>query len=316
MKHWLPICLLALCGGAAAHAADEALPKLGPETTSQWRFGAVVSARGGAVSGLTAAIPVPMDWPEQTVKIVREEKSPHVRRISYRTLDGGVKQMLVAIPKLSAGQEASAIVTFEITKREILEPESKDEFVLPARLPRELQKFLLPSPYIESNDPKIVQLAPRAAQGKGQAWQKSLAIFDFVRDNVEYEFSEQIKPALDALRDKKGDCEELTSLFIAFCRANKIPARAVWVPGHCYPEFYLQDSQGRGGWIPCQVAGAGHDFGRMKEDRPILQKGDNFKVPGEKEPQRYVKQTVTAAHIEAPPEVKFILEPVRQEDRR
>jgi hypothetical protein len=44
----------------------------------------------------------------------------------------------------------------------------------------------------------------------------------------------------------------------------------------------------------------------MPEDRPILQKGDNFRVPGSREPQRYVQETLSAKHAAAPPEVQFI----------
>jgi hypothetical protein len=49
----------------------------------------------------------------------------------------------------------------------------------------------------------------------------------------------------------------------------------------------------------------------MIEDRPILQKGDNFKVPEERGPQRYVKQFLTARNAAADPEVKFVLERVK-----
>jgi phage/plasmid primase-like uncharacterized protein len=86
----------------------------------------------------------------------------------------------------------------------------------------------------------------------------------------------------------------------------------VWVPDHCYPEFYLQDSQGKGTWFPCQIAGDGHIFGSMDEERPILQKGDNFKVPEEKGPQRYVKQSFKATNAEGNPEVRFVLEKVKE----
>ena len=133
-----------------------------------------------------------------------------------------------------------------------------------------------------------------------------------MRANVKYEFAEQIKPAIAALKDGIGDCEELSSLVIAICRASKIPARAVWVPGHTYPEFYLVDDHGNGHWFPCQAAGADRQFGSMIEDRPILQKGDNFTVPGERAPQRYVKQTLSAKDAAAPPEVKFIMERVME----
>ena len=64
-----------------------------------------------------------------------------------------------------------------------------------------------------------------------------------------------MKGALAALRDGTGDCEEITSLFIAICRAADIPARTVWVPGHCYPEFYLVDDKGQGHWFPVPVGG-------------------------------------------------------------
>ena len=49
----------------------------------------------------------------------------------------------------------------------------------------------------------------------------------------------------------------------------------------------------------------------MKEPRPIIQKGDNFKVPEERGPQRYVKQAMTAKDAATPPTVKFILDKVK-----
>lgn len=298
---------------ACARAEDSAQPrlKLGEQTTSQWRFGLVVKAPAGAVNGIVATMAVPSDFPEQKVKIVKEEISPHMKKVSYRDL-GGVKQMVVNIPRVAAGEEASAIVTFEITKSEIEKPADVSGLTPPVKPSRDLSKYLLPSPYIESTDPRIKQLAPTIIKDKEDAWQKVEAIFDYVQENVKYEFSTEIHPAVDALKAGKGDCEELTSLFIALCRANKIPARAVWVPEHCYPEFYLQDSQGRGTWFPCQAAGDGHIFGWMDEERPILQKGDNFRVPEEKGPQRYVKQFLKAANAEANPEVRFVLERVKE----
>jgi transglutaminase superfamily protein len=312
MRCLLTSLLLITVPGVLAAADKEVPPDLGEETTTKWRFGVVVNARGGSVTGIQASLPVPTDWPEQTVKIVAEDKSPTVRKISYRVLDGGVKQMLVAIPRLRAGEEAKAVITMEIAKRAILEPSAKGEFSIPAKPARELQKFLLPSPYIESRDPKFAQISPQILIREQRAWGQTEEIYKFVRDNVKYEFAEEIRPAIDALNDRKGDCEELSSIFIAICRASKIPARAVWVPGHCYPEFYLTDGEGRGHWFPCQAAGEAHEFGKMKEERPILQKGDNFKVPGEKEPQRYVKHTLSATNAEVPPEVKFVLERVKE----
>ena len=304
--------LLGTASGSIAIAADPADIQLGTETTSRWRFGIVVKApAAGSITGIMASYPVPIDWPEQQVKVVSEKVSPLVAKVSYRVLDDGVKQMLVSIPRLRAGEEASAIVEYEITKRAILPPESPAGLTAPEP-GRDTRNFFRPSPYIESTDPQIEKLAPDTIAGKTEPWEQAEAIYSWVRENVKYEFSPDIKPATTALKAGKGDCEELTSLFIAFCRANKIPARAVWVPDHCYPEFLLQDAKGIGHWYPCQAAGANHDFGRMDEKRPILQKGDNFKVPEERTPQRYVKQFLKAANATADPDVKFILERVKQ----
>lgn len=302
--------LLAVLVCAAVVADDSRGIRLGEESTSKWRFGVVVKAAGGPVSGITATLPVPMDWPEQTVKKIGEEKTRQVGEIDFPVLDRGVKQMRVKIPRLAAGEEATAVVTFEVHKRRIEAPTETSVYQVP-KSDRELAKFLNPSPYIESKDPKVKAIASQVISGKEQAWDQVAAIFDWVRANVKYEFAEQIKPATAALKDGQGDCEELSSLVVAMCRASKIPARAVWIPGHTYPEFYLADEAGKGHWFPCQAAGADRQFGSMKDDRPIIQKGDNITVPGDKGPQRYVKPTLRATDAAASPEVKFIMERVK-----
>ncbi|HEY2412770.1 MAG TPA: transglutaminase-like domain-containing protein [Pirellulaceae bacterium] len=308
------VCAAALLIFPLAAVAEERGITLGAESTSQWRFGVVVTATG-AMSSVRATLPVPMEWPEQTFKKIAEDKSPGTE-ISYRTLEAapgqpGVRQMSVFIPRLAPGEQATAVVTYEITKRRIEAPSETSVYQIKAP-PAGIIRFLNPSPYIESKDAKIKSLAAEITAGKELAWDKASAIFDWVRGNIKYEFAEEIKPTSAALKAEKGDCEELSSLVIAMCRASKIPARAVWIPGHTYPEFYLTDDQNKGHWFPCQAAGADRQFGSMIEDRPILQKGDNFTVPGDKAPQRYVKQKLTAKDAAAPPKVKFIMEPVKQ----
>ncbi len=93
------------------------------------------------------------------------------------------------------------------------------------------------------------------------------------------------------------------------CRASGIPARTVWVPDHCYPEFYLVDGEGKGHWFPCQAAGT-RAFGEMPEQRPILQKGDNFRVPEKKRPQRYVAEFLSGTTIQGggKPKVRWVRE--------
>ena len=289
----------------------ETLPngvKFGEKQTQRWKVGLIITAPAAPCGGIYATIPVPTDWPEQQVKIVAEDKSPQVDGIEYRALDNGVKQMLVSITALNAGETAQALVTFEVSKNPVLAPDDPSQFVKPQKPSRKISPFLAPSPFIESTNAKIKNLAKEIIKDKEGAWEQVEAIYDYVRDHVEYKDG-PIKGALAALKDGNGDCEELTSLFIALCRASRIPSRTVWVHGHCYPEFYLEDKDGNGHWIPCQAAGT-RDFGSMPDVRPILQKGDNYRVPEKKETQRYVAEFLSVKSIKGAgrPTVKFVRE--------
>ena len=96
-----------------------------------------------------------------------------------------------------------------------------------------------------------------------------------------------------ALETGEGDCEDLSTLFIALCRINGIPARTVRVPEHCWAEFYLEDSAKNGYWFPAQVAG-NEPLGYSSDHRMILQKGDAFRIPeSRREISRYVVELFT-----------------------
>jgi hypothetical protein len=279
--------------------------RFGVAVKQKWRVGMTVRAVGGACNGMFATIPVPTNWPEQEVELVNEEVSKQVRAITYRLLDNGVQQMLVSIPSLAAGDTATAMLTFEVFRKPAEPPADVDILKTPEKPHSSLSRYLQASPYIESKDAKIVAAAKEVitANEDKSDWQKVEAIYDWVRENVKYKEG-KLKGALAALKDKDGDCEELTSLFIAMCRASKIPARTVWVPQHCYPEFLLEDDEGKGHWIPCQIAGV-REFGMYTDPRPVLQKGDNFKVPEKKDAQRYVAEFIKGKAGGGDPQVQF-----------
>ena len=177
----------------------------------------------GAVTGIVATLPVPMSWPEQDVKIIDQQTSHQVRSVRFKVLDDGVKQMVVVIPRLAAGDEATAVVVMEIVKRDMAAPLSIAGLQIPSNLPRDLRQCLKPSPYINSEDPVIVAAAQQVTTDQQSAWKQAEAIYDWVRSKIEYRFDRNIKSARQALDDGFGDCEEMTSLFIAMCRAAENP---------------------------------------------------------------------------------------------
>ena len=280
----------------------------------KWEFGVEVEATG-PVRGITVTVPVPIEWPEQKLKELPIEKSENVGRISFKNLGEGCRQMIVRIPSMRAGETARALFVVEVEKSLIVGPGDPSEFVFCKKVPKEVRQYLLPSPFIESRDRRIIKLAKSIdIDDTASAWDQVETIFRFVRDKLEYRFDTEIHSCLDALESGHGDCEELSSLFIAICRARGIPARAVWIPEHTYPEFYLEDKDGNGHWIPCQAAGQ-YEFGSMTEYRPILQKGDRFRVRGHRKSMRYVQPTLIAKDAKAPPTLKWVINQVKDKDK-
>ena len=260
---------------------------LGPKQT--WNIGIVLTAQGGPCRGVFACTPIPRDCVDQRVQLVRRDVSNEIRRMKFRDLGDGAKQMVIEVPRIAKDETVHAVLTFEIEKLSVPQPVGTEVLQIPARRSRVIKDYLRPSPFIESQHADIQALA-RTFERPGQStWSMVEAMYDWVRENIEYVDSD-LKGALAALRDEDGDCEEMTSLFIALCRANNIPARTVWVPGHCYPEFHLVDQSGKGRWYPCQAAGQ-RAFGELGEPRPILQKGDSFVIPHApgKKPIRYAQ---------------------------
>ena len=265
------------------------------EKTSRWSLGFHLDTPVTFTGGL-ATFPVPMDWPEQTVSLVSRAVDPKVGNIQLRSLPGGAQQVVAVMPRLLANSELEIRFEFEIAKRNILpaDEEWTRSLVLPERPSRDLKMYLGNSPMIDASHIRVRMLSRELADRPQEtAWQTVRQIYDTVRRKVKYREG-PIRNASDALGDGKGDCEDMTSLFVALCRNARIPARMVWIPGHAYPEFYLQTAteigvEPEGFWFPCQVAGS-EQFGKMEEDRPILQKGDRFSVPEHRGPVRYVSE--------------------------
>lgn len=284
--------------------------QLGEPVKQRWKVGAVIRATGGPCAGVFATVPVPTDWPEQEVQISDENVTAHVKDLKYRMLDNGVKQMLLSIPLIPANETATALLTFDVFRRPATPPKDTSILKRPEKLHSSLSPYLQSSPLIESKDEKIKALMKEILEGKSERsdWEKIEAYYTWIQDNIKYQ-NGPLKGALASLKDKTGDCEELTSLFIALCRASKVPARTVWVPQHCYPEFYLVDDEGQGHWIPCNIATNKHEFGELTDPRPVLQKGDNFRVPEQKDPQRYAAEFLKVKGLTGrPPQISWYRE--------
>ncbi len=294
------------------HPDDPTAPRYGAPQTIRFRVGAEITATRGACRGITAMVTVPLDCTEQKVTIVDEDFSPEVAEVTYRSLPGGeVKQMLISVPRLNDGVTAQAILTCEVATRPIQPPEKTDDLKIAKKLPAKVKMYINPSPYIEINHQAIHAFNKEIMESLNDAaddWSKVEAIYDAVLKKIDYVEGPD-KSAVEALHDKQADCQGRSALFVALCRVNKIPARMVWVHGHCYPEFYLEHAEGEGYWYPCESAGT-RAFGEMPLARTILQKGDNFRVPERREKLRYASDFTIGLPTPGggKPQVKYIRE--------
>lgn len=291
-------------GPTSAGASSAADVRYGDPVVIKYRVGAEVTADHGACRNLLLVVAMPLECPEQQVRLVDEDVSSGVE-LAYRTLqEGGVRQMLMSVPYLANGATAKAILTFEVAMHPILPPDDTADLKIPQRVPRGVRRYTSGSPYIETKHHSIRSLAKEILGGVPESatdWEKVEAIYDYVLDHIAYVEGPD-KPALQTLRDGQADCFGRSALFIALCRNIDVPARAVWVDGHAYPEFYLEDAAGEGHWYPCESAGT-RAFGEMPLARVILQKGDNFRLP-EKPRERLRYATDVGKGLPAAPGAK------------
>lgn len=124
--------------------------------------------------------------------------------------------------------------------------------------PADLDRYLRPETFIESDAPEIRAEAERLVQGITGPRARAERLTREVNSLVEKRPTVSLPSALEVLRTKVGDCNEHTVLFVAMARSLGIPARinvgVAYMHGafyyHAWPEVYLDEGNGRGLWLP------------------------------------------------------------------
>jgi transglutaminase-like putative cysteine protease len=122
----------------------------------------------------------------------------------------------------------------------------------------DLERYLKPEPFIESDAPEIRAEAEKMVAGITGTRARAERLVREVNSYVEKRPTVSLPSALEVLRTKVGDCNEHTALFVALARSIGIPARIsvglAYVRGafyyHAWPEVYIDEGNGRGLWLP------------------------------------------------------------------
>ena len=124
--------------------------------------------------------------------------------------------------------------------------------------PPDLDRYLRPEAFIESDAPEIRAEAERLVQGVSGTRARAERLTREINSLIEKRPTVSLPSAREVLRTRVGDCNEHTVVFVAMARSLGIPARinvgVAYVHGafyyHAWPEVYIDEGKGRGLWLP------------------------------------------------------------------
>ncbi|HEY2892951.1 MAG TPA: transglutaminase domain-containing protein, partial [Pirellulales bacterium] len=239
-----------ITGNGRYSVPDPALELVDPRT---YRLRVIIriEATDSPVKNVVATGPIPMDWPEQRVRLISEKISPQCK-VSEQVLKGQAALIRFQVPQIPKGGSVFVERLYEITRYRTKFALPIEDLKAPRGVPAELKEQVAGiAPGVETKSPQMIALAEtlRKLSEENGPWEMIKTFWGWTRDNVKFENGD-FRGALYAIENHCGDCEEMSALFVGLCRLSGIPARSVWVEGHDYPEFYLVDKQGKGHWIP------------------------------------------------------------------
>jgi transglutaminase-like putative cysteine protease len=124
---------------------------------------------------------------------------------------------------------------------------------LEALATQDTKAYLKAEPFCEADDPDMRALA-KELRG-ATARQTVENIYKWVSTNVRYAgYLKEPRGALYALKHKEGDCTEYMYLFVALCRADKIPARGIG--GYLAGKNPVLKPDAYHNWAECYLDGA------------------------------------------------------------
>ncbi len=126
--------------------------------------------------------------------------------------------------------------------------------------------------FIDPFDPEVLSIATTVLQNaqSDNSFVIAKALFSWLKQNIEYNTHPEekaVRSATVTLENRKGDCDDLSFLYISLCRSVGIPARfirgflvAETAPGtvsavaHAWVEIFVGTSDSLSGWIPVECA--------------------------------------------------------------
>jgi len=145
-------------------------------------------------------------------------------------------------------------------------------------------KYLAATANCQVGSPEIRALASSITKGLTSALSKATAIFNWVKDNISYSFYYNTRyGALGTLKNRSGNCVDITHLLVALSRAAGIQARYVHAActfisgntyGHVWAQLYVN-----GAWVNADASSNMNSFGVIKNWNSASIKGYYEELP-------------------------------------
>jgi len=140
------------------------------------------------------------------------------------------------------------------TKNTIKKIYTKIHFPL-VNIPDKAKNYIKPTENIDSNKEEIIKMASSIAAGGSDLYSVVYSLAKWTRNNIEYSLDTSTEgvsqKASWVLKNKKGVCDEITSLFIALCRSLDIPAK--YVSGIAYTNYEEINDFGAHAWAEVYI---------------------------------------------------------------
>lgn len=239
------------------------------------KVGIELEGRGNA-NRIISTTTVPVECPEQKIEL--DGIKTQGCNAQVRELGPHARQLILYAPGIVKGQVVSAVAQYKVTVHKQYHGYQRDQFPQQQTVPKEIgRQYLANSPGIETRSAEVRKLHEELSRGLTHPWDLAAKCAAWVPRNIRPQIGSYTS-VVTALKNRRGDCEEMAGVLVALCRAAGIPARLVWIPNHTWAEFHLVDNEGQGHWIPAHTA-CYFWFGWTGAHELVLQKGDRIRVP-------------------------------------
>jgi len=124
--------------------------------------------------------------------------------------------------------------------------------------------------FIDPNNEKIKNVAFQIynSTNSDNSFIVAKELFKWLKQNTHYKINiDNVQQACTTFDKKTGDCDDLSFLYISFCRSLNIPARFIRgylveensAVAHAWVEVFVGNNLGDSGWIPIECAGSSDD---------------------------------------------------------